>query len=374
MEESCFCCTDKYVYPTLWTRISWCICTSTKEELIKLKCCGNYVHRSCFINSSIIRRNNILNSKDIPDITRFDQIDVCHYCKLPNDMIFPYMPNEAINIENLNSILEILLEIYWPIVILLSIGNAISDNVLLGTQTNKGIKLYKNISIDNCELNYTGIYNTSTNIHNYCSDSFEDEWITPVVCIMSILGTVIIYLCIRSAFEDDFMEKYIMESFRHYRFTYYVGITTIYRNESIQKYKNTVARSKQIYKSNLIRLITPSIILIWQLVYLFIILGYNLWYIPSHTSSDTTVEEARKLFLNYIPILCFFNVLWAGVICPMIALILFGIGYCIKKCTEYCAKCIEEREVIKHNISMGENNIKSFSIDIDNSLKKSSVV
>jgi hypothetical protein len=111
---------------------------------------------------------------------------------------------------------------------------------------------------------------------------------------------------------------------------------------------------------------------------LFIILGYNLWYIPSHASSDTTVEDARKLVVNYIPILCFFNVLWLALIGPIIFIIILPVYICFEWCIKNCIKCFnscaETRKKIKNDILIGETNIKSFSIDIDNSLKKSSIV
>ena len=381
MEENCFCKTDKYAYPSICNRIFCCVCTGSKEELIKLQCCNNYVHRSCFINSSIIRRNNIINSKDTLETTKFSEIDICHYCKKPyNTTQFPNMlsrGNKDLLFISKNKVLELILIILWTILVLLSIGNALSDNILLLSGKNKGIELYKNKFIDNCK-NYT---------QEDCSESYEEDSVRVgmfIGCIITIvLGgpLTLIYLQCSYSESKSKWDKYIFpqsinldDVYKHMRNHY----NNLIINCRISDYKKSINKHNQIYKSNFNRLIIPSIILIWQLIYLFIILGYNLWYIPSHTSSDTTVEDARKLVVNYIPILCFFNVLWLAVIGPIIFIIILPVYICFEWCIKNCIKCFnscaETRKKIKNDILIGETNIKSFSIDIDNSLKKSSIV
>ena len=392
MEQSCFCETDKYAYPSIWDRIFCCICSGIKERLIKLECCSKYVHKSCFINSAIIHRNNILNSKDTLETTKFSEIDICHYCRDSYDRTqFPNIPtSEGIQIKNKNRILEVLLPTCWIIILLLIFGNALGDNILLGTHKNKGIELYKHKFIDNCELNYTGIYNTSNDIHDYCHNSFlnENEWTLGVVPTTSIAGFMIIIVGLYLLSTTDetsiiysFVDQYIIIEFLP------LWDTSFYH--TVKDYRTSIEKCTKIYKSNCKKLIIPSIILTWQLVYLFLILGYNLWYIPSHTSPDTTVEEARKLTFYYIPILCFFNVFWFVIICAITIPIIFGIICLILLCVECCTKmcvgcancciecvnfCAEERNKVKNNISLGDNNIKLYSIDIDDSLKKSTIV
>jgi hypothetical protein len=372
MEENCFCETDKYAYPSLYNRIFCCVCNKEKEILIKLNCCGKYVHKSCFITSSIIRRNNIINSKDTPETTNFSEIDICHYCTKPYDKRqFPnLLTSEGIQIKRKHRMFNIILITLWTIIMLFSTGNSLSDNILLGVYKNRGIELYKNKFIDNCEANYTGIYNTSKDIHDYCFDSFSDKniWIPWMVTGSSVFGafTIIAFMCLLFADDGRFPKPPIFV----YEYIFTGDLCNIHTDFLIKDYKNSIEKCKKIYKSNSKKLIIPSIILIWQLVYLFLILGYNLWYIPSHTSPDTTEKEARKLAFYYIPILCFFNIFWLAIICLTIFIICVIVVLCIKCCNEY----EEERRKIKNNMSLGNDNVKLYDMDVDNSLKKSNIV
>jgi len=364
MEESCFCQTDKYAYPSLCDRLCCCLCYKEKEELIKLNCCGKIVHRSCFINSSIIRSNNIINSKDTPETTTFSEIQICHYCQKPYDKKqFPNIPhtNEEVKLINKNRKLKNIFIVFWIIVLFLSFGNGLTDNVLLGSYKNKGIELYKIKYIENCKLNLTNNCYQSNNINKCCDKSFyQENWWAPVFVIITSVMSLFLFGIICSESAKDFRKKYFKIRFVKLYFVYVHGVYYKYQ------YEEKFNKAKNIYKSNILKFIIPTCMLGWQLLYLMNIIGYNQWYIPSHTSSNTTLEEAHKLALNYIPILCLFNIFWVMLIVLILFIICF-LFYC-------CFDCyLEERNKVKNNILGGENNIKIYDVDINESLKKSNI-
>jgi hypothetical protein len=368
MTLKCFCESDKYAYPTLFDRLCCCVCSGKKEELIKLACCNNYVHRSCFINSAIIHSNSVINSKDTPDQTLMSEIDICHYCRKPySKSQFPNIPNsnEEITIRTKNDIVNVIVILLWCIAMLLALGCGLSDNVLFGGFYNKGISFYKNISINDCLRNNEG------KSYEDCNGEFKENnrMITMgVVMISSIISVLIIILVCFCWNTYTFMKyhKYFEERPMPDKGNRYY-ITT----GGLKIFINSL---RYVYKSNMKRLIIPFVILVWQLIYLVMILGYNLWYIPAHTSSNTTIDEARHLALIYISVLCCFNVFWA--ILTIIAIVIIIIGMCyvfwaiewiIKNCYECCRK---NRENIRNNLTRGETNIKSYTNNEDNTLKK----
>jgi hypothetical protein len=370
MEESCFCETDKYAYPSLYNRLCCCLCTKEKETLIKLNCCGKYVHQSCFINSAIIRSNNIINSKDTSNTTKLSEIQICHYCQNPYDKKqFPNIPrtHEEIKLNHKMKVCTFIEYIMLLLATILTFSNALADNILLASNRNKGMNLYKNIFVSNCESNYTGSYTNADDINNYCSDSFYDEtvWKMWTVCITSIFGFVVYCTVYDMRWH---MHCELVENFLENR--------NVIRDKDfiIQHYKDAINNHKDIYKKFVLNLIVLALELTWQLAYLIIIVGYNKWYIPSHTFEDTTVEEARKLLLYYIPILCFFNIFWicfaVGLVITMYALI-GGCMICLRGCFELWK---EQREISRNKIRIGETNIKLYDIDVDDSLKKSDIV
>jgi hypothetical protein len=371
MEESCFCQTDKYAYPTLCDRLCCCLCYKEKEELIKLNCCGKFVHRSCFINSSIIRSNNIINSKDTPETTTFSKIQICHYCQKPYDKKqFPNIPhtNEEITLHNKVSRLDTSTCSIMTFTVILAFSIALADNILLAGNLNKGMGLYKKIFINNCITNYTGKYTEQSEIDEDCSDSFYDEtvWKIWMVCLTSLLG-FLVFSCVYGIRCDwistDF--KILSDKFK---------IGNMKPHQTIKQYKEEMSEYKPLFKRIHINSIISSFELIWQLAYLIIIIGYNLWYIPSHTSSDTTIDEIRKLVLNYLPILCLFNVFWIYFIFGLL-LAVFGLGFvCVFSFKCCCEAWIDTRKDYRNKIIIGETNIKLYSIDIDESIKKSNIV
>uniref|UniRef100_A0A6C0E6J7 Uncharacterized protein n=1 Tax=viral metagenome TaxID=1070528 RepID=A0A6C0E6J7_9ZZZZ len=377
MKDTCFCESDKNGLPTLYERLCCCICIGKKEELIQLDCCKNYVHKSCFITAAFIHSNQIINSKDTPGTTKFSEIDICHYCQQPyNKNLFPDTPhtNEEVQLLNKNRKLRTKLTIMWTILTILSFGIGLCDNILLATYKNKGIELYKNKFMDNCIANYTGNCNEYVNRHECCSDVFDDQtkWPFGLTLLTSMIGAFLIFV-----FTSCF--GCLHESSCSYDLINSIPIVTTElppihcRNHSfslysIEDYKEELNKNKGIYKSNQKRLIIPSIMLMWQLIYLFIMLGYNLWYIPVYTSPSVTLEESYKLSLYYIPILCLFNVFYLAIICPIISIIIVLFAWCF-----LC--CAEERGKIKNNISDGKNNIELCDRDTTfNSLKNSSIV
>jgi hypothetical protein len=364
MEEKCFCESDKVGYPSLYERLCCCICDGKTEKLIKLNCCGKYVHKSCFINSSIIYSNNIINSNDTLDTYNINELKICHYCRKPYDMCqFPDIPhtNEEVKLINKNRKLKNISIMFWIIIIILSLGNGLADNILLGTYKNKGMDLYKTKFIDNCELNYMDNCNQTENINKCCQTLFskKNSWSLILVVLTSILSFIPVSI-ICSEHAEEFREKYLkLLEIIDPSTTYYIST---YKYE----YKEHINKLKNIYKSNLMKFIIPICMLVWQLGYLAIINSYNKWYIPSHTSSNTTLEEAHQLVLNYIPVLCLFNILWILLIC--LGLIIIGVLFCC------CLDCyVEERNKIKNNILDGDNNIKIYNEDNNQSFKKSNV-
>jgi hypothetical protein len=250
--------------------------------------------------------------------------------------------------------------IFWTIVILLSLGNALTDNVLLASHNKEDIELYRDKFIDNCKSSYTEKCNEDENKNECCNLLFERKtmWRFILVIFTSIFGLFIIIFFAKSSSFVEIRKKYL-----EIQELEYISI-----NYSIADYKNNISNWKDIIKSNRKKFIIPFFILIWQFLYLCIIIGYNRWYIPSNTSSDTTMSEARKLVLEYIPILCFFNVFWVAFVCPILFIVYFVIYCCIES-------CINERKNIKNNISGGKNNVRLYDIDvIDNEFKKSNFV
>jgi hypothetical protein len=359
MEEKCFCETDKYGYPSLSDRLFCCVCKGQKEELIKLRCCGKYVHRSCFINSTIIYTNNIINSKDIQYTTTLSDIQLCLYCRKEYDKEqFPNLPytNEESILRKKYFIIRDSMRLLLIILTIFSCVLALSDNILLARRF-----------IDNCERNNT----------NNCSELFYDKtkWKMVVVLITSILG---FGSCMAFMLSDIGLFYYKL----------FKNGDDIFKNinvdDIINQYKNKINQSKEFIKILLNYLIPLLLVLIWQLGYLTIMIGYNQWYIPLHTTSNITVEEAHKLVLDYIPILCLFNIFWLTplgfIIFSLIYIliyILYIIGYnlckIISKC--YCYRlCVDRRNKIKDKLATGKTNIQLYSIDIDESIKKSNIV
>jgi hypothetical protein len=366
MKDTCFCESDKNGLPTLYERLCCCICIGKKEALIQLDCCKNYVHKSCFITAAFIHSNQIINSNDTPDTTKFSKIDICHYCQQPyNQNLFSGTPhtNEEVQLLNKNRKLRTKLTIMWTILIILCFGIGLCDNILLATYKNKGIELYKNKFMDNCIAYYTGNCAEYVNRHECCSDVLDDQtkWPFLLALLTSLIGAFFIFVFV--AYELSRNIPIVTTEL----FPICFGNDQSYWY-SIEHYKEELNKNKGIYKSNQKRLIIPSIMLIWQLIYLFIMLGYNLWYIPVYTSPSVTLEESYKLSLYYIPILCLFNVFYLAIICPIIFIIIVLFAVCFN----YYA---EERGKIKNNISDGKNNIELRDRDTTfNSLKNSSIV
>ena len=373
MEDNCFCQTDKYINPTVWDMICRCLCIAEKENIIKLNCCGNYVHRSCFINSAIIYSNNIINSKDTPETTKLSEIRLCHYCRKPYDKsqfpIIPYTNEEFILGNKIISVVNTI-DILNVFIILFSLCIGLCDNILLASNNNKGMELYEKIFINNCKTNYTGSYNNSKDISDYCSNLFymETEWKIWVVILTSVIGFIVYMSCVNYRCRKiiDYND-YIFELLK-------------LKSDSILEYKeiiNKINKYKNLDKKMRINLIIQLLELLWQLVYLVIIIGYNVWYIPSHTSSETTQEEARKLVLNYLPILCFFNIYWNYIIIGIVLLCIGWRGSIGESFSNQEEKSKEEKsnELNKNKIIEQRIDIKLYSIDVDDdSLKKSNIV
>jgi hypothetical protein len=367
MELKCFCESDKYAYPTLFDRLCCCVCSGKKEELIKLDCCNNYVHRSCFINSAIIHSNSVINSKDTPNTTPLSTIDICHYCRKPySKSQFPNIPNsnEEITIRTKNDIVNVIVILLWCIAILLALGCGLSDNVLFGGYYNKGMSFYKNIFINDC------LKNNESKSYEDCNGEFEDDYVmikwcgaTTPFCGAILIISLIVYI----GRECRKLHKYFEE-------TPMPDNGNMYYNGTTRQYEEFVSSLRNVYKSNMKRLIIPSVMLAYQLIYFGMILGYNLWYIPTHTTSNTTIDEAYHMAVNYIPVLCCFNVFWVPftiiamvIVISVLCCVFWAIEWIIKNCYEYCRK---NRENIRNNLTRGETNIKSYTNNEDNTLKK----
>lgn len=338
-----------------------------KEELIKLDCCNNYVHRSCFINSAIIHSNSVINSKDTPNTTPLSTIDICHYCRKPySKSQFPNIPNsnEEITIRTKNDIVNVTVILLWSFVTLLAFGLGLSDNVLLGGYYNKGMSFYKNIFINDC------LKNNKSKSYDDCDFEFNDnyvmiKWSVGTSSIGGFgLNVILICYIVRKCWK---LHKYFEE-------TPMPDNRNMYYNGTTRQYEGFVSSLRNVYKSNMKRLIIPSVMLAYQLIYLGMILGYNLWYIPTHTTSNTTIDEAYHMAINYIPVLCCFNVFWVPftiiaivIVIIVLCCVFWAIGWIITSCYECCK---ENRENIRNNLTRGETNIKSYTNNEDDTLKK----
>jgi hypothetical protein len=374
---TCFCASDKKLKISCLAKLYYCTCPEDPSEpLIRLECCGNYVHKSCFDSYLISQRDAYIYGDNYE--TNLEEsiftIDKCYYCNNPPikyvEKFSEQLPYSNLEESNINTFSKFkkYFERSICIFIIYSCVIGLFDIIFAHTHMKHNIIDYCNNFDDKskCEQDIRSI-----GAYKYIFFGSCIIWGVGIACFLAFL----VYL------TDDKTDDLFTDFFGSYYTPWYKS--RFYHREptNVKKYRCWMDYNVKL-KNTLLSCFSVSILLlIWQFVYLGLSLYYNLLYVPNE--KPETITDINDILIVYVKIFTTCNIY---VVVP-VGFIILGCcgGICLK--LVFCCKSIYEESFnacfngcfnsckkYKNNRknlgNLGNYNTKIFELDNDPDKKK----